>query len=1317
MGRIIIRSDMSASETPKKVRPASAAATRLPPPRHPLPPVSFPEELPVSARREEIAAALQANQVIIVSGETGSGKTTQLPKICLSLGRGERGLIGHTQPRRIAATATAKRIAQELGSAPGMHVGYKIRFNDVLSDGAWVKLMTDGILLAETQSDPLLRNYDTLIIDEAHERSLNIDFLLGYLKQLLPKRPDLKVIITSATIDADRFSRHFEIQGRPAPVIEVSGRLYPVEIRYRPVESELTQKNANEGTTGATKQSAAPTTSAARGKQQRDLMDAIVDAVDELALNGPGDILIFLPGEREIRDAAEALRKHHPPHVEILPLFARLSAQEQERVFKTSNARRLVLATNVAETSLTVPGIRFVVDAGTARVKRYSYRNKVEQLQIEAIAQSAANQRAGRCGRVAAGVCIRLYDEHDYLQRPKFTDPEILRSSLAAVILKMKSLKLGDVEQFPFIEPPLGRAIADGYQLLQELGAVDDARELTTLGRQLAKLPLDPRVGRMMLAGRDHDCLSEMLIVAAALSVQDPRDRPAEAQAAADNAHKKFADEKSEFLSYLKIWKWFEEAIDQKKSNRQLQEQCRENFLSQMRLREWRDVHSQLFTLVREQGWRMNEAAATYEQLHLALLTGLLGNVGYKSDDEPLYLGARGIRFHLWPGSSLSKKAGRWVVAGELVETSRLFARTIANVQPEWLERVGGHLLKKSWGDPRWEKKSGQVSAYERATLYGLVVYSQRRTDYGKIQPAEAREIFIRSALVQGDFETRAPFFTHNQKLIREIENLEHKSRRLDVLVDEELIAAFYDKLIPESIHNTVDFEQWLRKASKDDPKLLYLSRDDLMRHEAAGVTTDLFPKVMRTAGIEMSLTYHFEPGAVRDGVTLTVPLYSLNQVPLARCEWLVPGMLKEKTHLLLKSLPQKLRRHCVPLPDYAAGFCDRVHEAKKFGQGSLLDAVIADVRSQTTVVIKTSDFKLETLPAHHFMNFKIIDEHGRQLDMGRNLSALQAELGTQAREQFQKIAEQSVPIDNAIGSNVAVSSKPTQSRSAAGPANFQQLTTWSFDALPELLEIQQGKQTLIGFPALVDRVTHCDLEVFDDPNEAANVHKNGLQRLFSLQLKEQLKYLEKNVAGLQQMGMQFMALGSQEELRDQIIQAGLTRACLQLPLPTNANDFNQRRDEGKARLNLLVNEIARLIGQILGEYHTLPKKLQALKSHAAAQADMQAQLQLLIHKRFVVETEHGQLAHFPRYLKAVQVRLDKLRTDPTRDVRLMSEWQQAAMPWQRALKSGAHGDPKMQEFRWMLEELRVSLFAQELKTPMPVSVKRLQKVWESMQR
>ena len=1261
-------------------------------------------------------AALRQHQVIIVCGETGSGKTTQLPKICLTLGRGELGMIGHTQPRRIAASSTAKRIAQELGSPPGMHVGYKVRFNDTLSEGAWIKLMTDGILLAETQGDPLLRQYDTLIIDEAHERSLNIDFLLGYLKQLLPRRPDLKLIITSATIDADRFAKHFEHAGKPAPVIEVSGRLYPVEVRYRPVERPVEQgMQAKAATTS--------NTSASRSREQRDLMDAIVDAVDELALIGSGDILVFLPGEREIRDAAEALRKHHPPHVEILPLFARLSAQEQERVFKTSNARRIVLATNVAETSLTVPGIRYVVDAGTARVKRYSYRNKVEQLQIEPIAQSAANQRAGRCGRVAAGVCIRLYDEQDYLQRPKFTEPEILRSSLASVILRMKSLRLGNVEQFPFIEPPLGRAIADGYQLLQELGAVDEAQELTDLGRQLTRLPMDPRVGRMILAGRDHQCLREILIIAAALSVQDPRDRPIDVQAAADAAHKKFADEKSEFISYLKIWTWFEEAIAQKQSNRQLNEQCRSQFLSQLRLREWRDVHSQLLTIVREQGWRINELPATYEQLHLALLTGLLGNVGYKADDEPHYLGARGIRFYLWPGSSLLKKAGRWVMGGELVDTSRLYARTLAQIQPEWLEKVGAHLLKKSWGDPRWEKKSGQVSAYERATLYGLVVYSQRRIDFGKINPQQAREIFIRSALVDGDFETRAPFFAHNQKLIREIENLEHKSRRLDVLVDEELIAAFYDKLIPQDVHHAVGFERWLRKASATDPKILYLSRDDLMRHEAAGVTTDLFPKLMRHAGIEMTLTYHFEPGSLRDGVTLAVPLYALNQISAARCEWLVPGMLKEKVHLLLKSLPQKLRRNCVPLPDYAAGFCDRVHAAKKFGMGSLLDAVIADVRTQTTVMVRTADFKIETLPAHHFMNFKVIDEHGRQLDMGRNLAALQAEFGTQAREQFQKIAEQAAPVEAIAGSD-ALSATATDTGSTvaakpgtAGPAGFQNLTTWSFDALPELLEIQRGKQTLIGFPALVDRVTHCDLEVFDDPNEAAVIHLAGLRRLFALQLKEQLKYPEKNVPGLQQMSMQFMALGSQEELREQIIQAGLSRACLQLPLPSNAAEFNQRRDEGKARLNLLVNEIARLVGQILGEYHTLPKKLQSLKSHAAAQADMQSQLQALIHKRFVAETAHTQLAYFPRYLKAMQIRMDKLRADPARDTRLMTEWQQAATPWQRAMKGGAQGDPKMQEFRWMLEELRVSLFAQELKTPMPVSVKRLQKVWEAMQR
>ncbi|WP_312438016.1 ATP-dependent RNA helicase HrpA, partial [Janthinobacterium sp.] len=1305
--------------------------------RNPLPLITYPEDLPVSGRRAEIAKALTENQVIIVSGETGSGKTTQLPKICLELGRGQKGLIGHTQPRRIAASSTAKRIAQELGTPLGETVGFKVRFADTLTKGASVKLMTDGILLAETQTDPLLKNYDTIIIDEAHERSLNIDFLLGYLKQLLPRRPDLKIIITSATIDAERFARHFGSPEKPAPVIEVSGRLYQVEVRYRPVEREQVAMPGS----GANADKPGQRTAAAREK--RDLMDAVVDGVEELCRIGSGDVLVFLPGEREIRDCAEALRKHHPPHVEILPLFARLSAEEQERVFKTSNARRIVLATNVAETSLTVPGIRYVVDAGLARVKRYSYRNKVEQLQVEPIAQSAANQRAGRCGRVADGVCIRLYEEQDYLLRPKFTEPEILRSSLAAVILRMKSLHLTDVETFPFIEPPLARAIADGYQLLQELGAVDEVNKLTPLGNKLAKLPLDPRVGRMILAALDNACLTEVLIVASALSVQDPRDRPMEHQQAADEAHKKFADEKSEFLSYLKIWRWFEAAIEHKKTNRQLQDNCRTNFLSQMRLREWRDVHSQLLTIVKEQGWRLNEAPATYDNLHMALLTGLLGNIGFKGEDEPGagYLGARGIKFHIWPGSSLLKKPGKWIMAAELVDTTRLYARCVAKIEPEWLEKVGVHLLKKSWGEPRWEKRSAQVTASERATLYGLVVYSQRRINYGNFNLPEAREIFIRDALVGGDFDTRAPFFAHNHKLIKDIENLEHKSRRLDVLVDDELIAAFYDQLLPADVCNGAGFEKWHKEATRDNPKLLYLNREELMRHEAAGVTTDLFPKTMSVTGLEMGLTYHFEPGSVRDGVTLSVPLYALNQLPRERCEWLVPGMLKEKVHLLLKSLPQKLRRHCVPLPDYAAKFCERVHEAGVFGRGDLIDAIILDIRTQITINVLTTDFKPETLPAHHFMNFKVIDEHGRQLDMGRNLATLQAEFGGQARQSFQKLAEVSgvsgagTPGAKVAGSQVAArlqsqaqaapakGGAPAKGAAAAAPAGntvsqHMGLTGWTFGELPELLEIVQGKLTLIGFPALVDKGTHCDLEVFDDPTVAARTHRIGLRRLFALQMKEQIKFVEKSIPGLQQMGMQFMALGSQEELREQIINKAIDIACLQDPLPLDAASFAKRQMEGKSRLVLLVNEIARLLSQVLTEFHGLPKRLQNIAPAAAA--DIQAQLQGLVHKRFLTENEYTQLSHFPRYLKAINVRLEKLRADPARDTKLMAEWQSAAAPYLRQAKdrqAGKNTDPKLVDFRWMLEELRVSLFAQELRTPMPVSAKRLQKVWESMQR
>ncbi|MDA0573013.1 ATP-dependent RNA helicase HrpA, partial [Burkholderia gladioli] len=1338
---------------PREAREPRAARAPVTP--NPIPPISFPESLPVSGKREEIARAIAANQVVIVCGETGSGKTTQLPKICLELGRGlgagGKGLIGHTQPRRLAASSTGRRIAEELGTPFGEVVGYKVRFTDNLAPGASVKLMTDGILLAETQTDPLLRAYDTLIIDEAHERSLNIDFLLGYLKQILPKRPDLKLIVTSATIDAERFARHFGSEEKPAPVFEVSGRLYPVEMRYRPIADDRPAaiRNAEGAASGRDRQKSAR-------EAERDLMDGIVDAVDELCREGPGDVLVFLPGEREIREAAEALRKHHPPHTEILPLFARLSAGDQERVFKASNARRIVLATNVAETSLTVPGIRYVVDTGLARVKRYSYRNKVEQLQVESISQAAANQRAGRCGRVADGICIRLYEEADYLARARFTDPEILRSSLAAVILRMKSLHLSSIESFPFIEPPPGRAIADGYQLLNELGAVDDDNALTPLGRELARLPLDPRVGRMILAARDQQALREVLVIASALSVQDPRDRPIEAQEQADQAHRKFADERSEFLQWLRIWSWFEEAVAHKKSNRQLVDACRANFLSHLRLREWRDVHSQLLTVVREHGWRLNEVEATFEQVHLSLLTGLLGNIGMKADDEPHYLGARGIKFHLWPGSALVKKAGRWVMAAELVETSRLYARCLARIEPEWVEKIGAHLLKTSLSEPHWEKKPAQVSAYERGTLYGLIIYNRRRVAFGRQDPRRARELFIRGALVDGEFDTKLAFFAHNRKLLADIEQLEHKSRRQDVLVDDELIHGFYDQAIPEGIHTGAAFERWYRDEvrksgqTEDKLRLLYLSRDDLMRHEAAGVTTDLFPKRLTMAGVEMGLSYHFEPGSPRDGVTLQVPLYALNQVDARRAEWLVPGMLKEKVQLLLKSLPQKLRRHCVPLPEFAAGFVERAG-GERFGAGALLDVLIGDIRNQTQIAMKSSDFKLETLAAHLFMNFKVIDEHGRQLGMGRNLAQLRGELGAQAQQHFQKIAAaatlapagesaegaelRSAPAAaGSAGRSAPPRTAPATAKGAAGGAGeggqggqgapggatalYENLTTWNFGKLPELLEIRRRGQTLFGYPALVDRGTHCDVEVFDSPEEAARIHRAGLRRLFALQLKEPIKYLEKNLPGLREMAMQYMTLGSQDELRDQLIDTALDRACLQDPLPVDDAGFHARRDEGRSRLNLLAQEIARLVGQILAEYAGLGKKLAQAKPFAAAHADMMAQLGALVGKRFVIDTPYPQLAHFPRYLKGIAMRIDKLKADAARDARQLAEFAPLNQQYQRALSQrGGAADARLTEFRWLLEELRISLFAQELRTPMPVSVKRLHKVWESLQR
>jgi ATP-dependent helicase HrpA len=1273
--------------------------------------ITFPENLPVSAKREEIMAAMAAHQVVIVCGETGSGKTTQLPKIALAMGRGKLNaapgqgkLIGHTQPRRIAATSVAKRIAQELQTPLGEVVGFKVRFQDRLARDASVKLMTDGILLAETQSDPLLRAYDTIIIDEAHERSLNIDFLLGYLRQLLPRRPDLKVVVTSATIDAERFAEHFASAQGPAPVIYVSGRTFPVEQRWRPFEES----------------------------RDHDLNDAIADAVDELWRgNAPGDILVFLPGEREIREAADHLRKHLSHDVltrnaEVLPLFARLSQAEQDRVFDTHGGRRIVLATNVAETSLTVPGIRYVIDTGTARVKRYSFRSKVEQLLVEPVSQAAANQRAGRCGRVADGICIRLYDEQDFAGRPRFTDPEILRSSLAGVILRMKSLHLGIVEEFPFIDPPARRAIADGYQLLNELGAVDDDNELTRMGAELARLPLDPRVGRMILEARERGALHEILVIASALALQDVRDRPLEMQAQADQQQAKFDDEKSEFSGYLRLWQWLEEArgghgTDHRLSNRQYEQLLRQNFINVRRVREWRDVHSQLLTVVTEHKWRLNEQPASYEQLHKTMLSGLLGNIGFKLEDDEAYLGARGIKFYRHPGAHLKKRPGRWVVCAELVETTRLFGRGIANIEPQWVEEVAGHLLKKQLLDPHWEKKAAEVVALERATLYGLVIYSGRRTPFARVDLQGARDIFLREGLVAGQWETKLPFLAANQKLVRQVEELEHKSRRQDVLVDEELIYAFYDQQVPKDVYSGATFESWYRQASRGTPELLKLTRDELMRHEAAGITSNAFPKTVKLGGVDCAATYLHEPGDPRDGLTVTVPLFVLNQVSDERAEWLVPGMLKDKIQALLKSLPQKPRSRFVPLPESATRLAEMLSAPGRYAQGGLTDALLKIVRDETSLDVKRADFKLDMVPAHLFMNLRVVDEHGRQLGMGRNLGALKAELGAKARGAFQALAGLKVapalaasPAGGGQGgaAGVAKASPAPQLPQGGG----DKYTAWSFGELPELMEIRKGDTSLVGFPALIDQGDAVTIEVFDEPEVAAAKHRGGLRRLFALQLRDALKYLEKNIPELQKMAVAYMPLGTQEELREQIVEVALDRAFLLDPLPANAADFQRRVDEGRGRLTLIANEVARLAATILVEYAGAARKIKDTKNQPEATADALQQLQRLVSRRFLAGTPWTRLQHLPRYLKGIVLRLDKVRADAARDTSRLAELKpQEQRYWRLVAERKGVTDERMEDFRWLLEELRISFFAQELRTPQPVSVKRLDKAWAQL--
>jgi ATP-dependent helicase HrpA len=1281
-----------------------------------LPQPDYPPELPVSGKKDEIAAAIAKHQVVIVCGETGSGKTTQLPKICLELGRGVSGLIGHTQPRRIAARSVASRIAQELQSPLGEVVGYKVRFNDKLSERSYVKLMTDGILLAETQSDKFLNGYDTIIIDEAHERSLNIDFLLGYLKQLLPKRPDLKIIVTSATIDADRFSNHFD----GAPVIEVSGRTYPVEIRYRPLGNKTTMVAVEvpiddglddidrfaQDLMGIKRKPPRTETRWLEEDDEEEVMeDAILYTAEDLLRLGDGDILVFLPGEREIRDTAEHLRKYQGrspklKSIEILPLFARLSIEDQQKIFRPSGQRRIVLATNVAETSLTVPGIKYVIDTGLARVNRYSPRAKVEQLQIEKISQAAAKQRAGRCGRVSNGICVRLYGEDDFNQRPAFTDPEILRSSLASVILRMADLRLGDVGEFPFIEAPSSRLISDGYQLLQELGAVTERREITELGRQMARLPLDPRVARMILTAKKEGCVREILIIASVLSIQDPRERPMDKREAADNAHAKFKADDSDFMSYLKLWDWYEQALKSKKSNRDLLNQCHQNFLSFLRLKEWRELHAQLLEMVDELDIKPNQQEANYAQIHRALLSGLLGNIGFKDGDSETYAGARGIRFTVAPGSVLKKNRPKWVMAAELVDTTKLYARCVAKIDPDWIEPIahegGGRGITQShYSDPRWDRKTAQVVAWERVSLYGLTIVPKRRVHYGPIAPTEAREIFIREALANMEFDTRAPFFEANRRLITEVEALEHKARRQDVLVDEHQLFVFYDQVVPPiadsyRVYNGAAFEKWRQDAEKANPKVLYLTRESLMRHGASAITEIQFPETMVVDGEVVPLKYRFEPGHVLDGVTATIPLALLNQLDATVTEWLVPGMVRDKVTALIKALPKTLRRVCVPVPEFVTGFL----ESKQTAQ-PLLPALAEFIQQKTGLKLKPEEFDLAGLEPHHRMNFSVVDEKGRELGMGRDWNQLKKQLGSAAQLTF---------------------------RTGSPGIEKSGLKQWDFGDLPATLTFSKDGRQLTGYPGLEDNGDSVAIKLFDTPEAALAAHRKGVCRLMRFELKEQVKQLEKGLPGFNQYALLLRAIMNPDQLREDMLQCIADRAFIaEDDLPRSNAEFMQLKTRARTRLPAVTEALTRQAQLIANEYQVLVAQLQKMTPVTQKiKRECEQQLQGLLYHGFFSQTPWEQLPHLPRYLKAIKLRIDKYPTSIERDGRHAQALVQLEQRWQQKIeqlrKAHLPVTNQLQDFAWQLQELRVSLFAQELRTPYPVSIKRLEKLWQEMQ-
>ena len=1221
-------------------------------------PIVFPESLPVSQRKAEIEKLLSEHQVIVVAGETGSGKTTQLPKMCLELGFGNLGTIGHTQPRRIAARSVAARIAEELQTEIGDLVGYKVRFNDQISDNTQIKLMTDGILLAEIQTDRFLNQYSCLIIDEAHERSLNNDFILGYLKQLLPRRPDLKVIITSATIDVERFSKHFN----NAPIIEVSGRTYPVEVRYRPVADE----------------------------EDQDQLQGILNAVDELQAEGRGDILIFMNGEREIRDTAEALQKQNLKHTEILPLFARLSAQEQNKIFHPSGLNRIVLATNVAETSLTVPGIKYVIDPGTARISRYSYRTKVQCLPIEPISQASANQRKGRCGRVSEGICIRLYSEEDFNNRPEFTDPEILRTNLASVILQMTALGLDDIEAFPFVDAPDKRHIQDGVKLLEELGAFEtvqtksgEKRLLTTIGRQLAQLPVDPRLAKMLLSAVDFGSVYEVMIIVSALSIQDPRERPTDKQQASDEKHRRFADKKSDFLAFLNLWHYVQEQQKELTKN-QFRRQCQKDFLNYLRIREWQDIYQQIRLAVREMGLPINSEKAEYQQIHTALLSGLLSHIGLKEAEKQQYLGARNAHFAIFPNSVLFKKQPKWVMAAELVETSKLWGRMVAEIEPEWIEPLAEHLIKKSYSEPRWSKSRGAVIADEKVTLYGVPIVAARPVNYGSIDPTISREIFIQSALVEGDWNTKHKFFKENQRLVREVEELEHKSRRRDILVDDRTLFEFYDQRIGTEVVSQKHFDTWWKKAQQKDPELLNFERSFLINDDAEQVSKLDFPNFWHQGNLKLKLTYQFEPGTDADGVTVHIPLPLLNQVEMTGFDWQIPGLREELVIALIKSLPKSYRRNFVPAPNYAQAFLSRAVPLEK----PLLDTLIYELRRMTGVTVEAEHWNWEQIPSHLKMTFRVVDENGKKIAESMNLDELKFSLKDRVQESISAVADDGIEQSG--------------------------LHIWSFAELPQCYEQKQRGFSVKAFPAIVDEKDAVGIKLFETEFEQAVAMQQGLRRLLLLNVPSPIKYLHEKLPNKAKLGLYFTPFGRVLDLIDDCIACAVDKLIADFGgFVWNEEGFDKLRDFVRENVNEVTVDIAQKVEQILTLTHQLNQRLKGKMDFtmAFALSDMKSQISGLIYQGFVQKSGYARLPDLLRYLQAIDKRMDKLAQDVNRDRAAMLRVEQVQQAYQQLLAKLPKSKPisdEVAEIRYMIEELRVSLFAQQLGTKYQVSEKRV---------